>query len=49
MVIVDAHIVWGTEPCTVTSGSRVWGDVRENGEDELVREFEDWENGMRRD
>ena len=32
----------------VTGGLRDWTDVRENGKEDLVREFENYENGMER-
>ena len=49
MVIVDSHTILNAEPRIVTDVDklRVWGDVRENGKDEFVREFENCENGMR--
>jgi len=46
MVTVDLHVVLSTESCIVTGEPRFWGDVRENGKDKLVWEFEDWKNGM---
>jgi len=32
---------------TVVDKLRVWGDVREDGKDEFVREFENCKNGTR--
>jgi hypothetical protein len=46
MVIVDLHTILNTEPCIVTGEPRVWGDVGENGKDELVWEFENCRNGV---
>lgn len=45
MVIVDFHTILFTEPCIGTSELRLWGDVRENGENELVWEFENCKGG----
>ena len=38
MVIVDPQFVLNAKPCIVTD--ELWGDVREDGKYELVREFE---------
>ena len=46
MVIIDPHTIRDTEPCTVASEMRFWGDVRENGKDEFVWEFENCEVEM---
>jgi len=46
MVIVDLHIILGAEPCTVTSELGLWRNVRENGKDNLIWEFEDCKNGV---
>ena len=47
MVIVHPHTVLEAEPCMVTGEPRFWGDVGENGKDELIWEFENYEGGMR--
>ena len=45
MVVIDPRTVTNTEPCVVTSVlRRIWGDVREDGKYELVREFENCES-----
>ena len=46
MVIVDRQFILNTEPCVVTD--ELWGDVRENGKDKLVREFENCESEIKR-
>ena len=48
MVITAVPAIWNTESGIVTSEPRVWGDVRENGKDKLVRKFENCENGRNR-
>jgi len=45
MVFTDVHPILNTVPCIVTSEMRVWGNMREDGKDELVRELENCENG----
>ena len=45
MVITGRQATPNPEPCIVDGKPRVWGDVRENGEDGLVWEFENCENG----
>jgi len=45
MVIVDLQTILKAEPCIGTGKLRVWGDVEENGEDELVWELENCGNG----
>ena len=40
MVITNLAAVLNTEPCVVSGEAWVWGDMRENGGDELVWEFE---------
>jgi len=47
MVIVDLHTVLNAEPCVLTGELWFWGDVGENGKDELVREFENYGGGTR--
>ena len=44
MVIIEPEIILSTEPYTVTGVFRIWGDVRENRKDKLIREFENCEN-----
>ena len=44
MVIVDPQFILNAKPCVVTD--EIWGDVREDGKDKLVREFENCESGM---
>ena len=46
MVIADPHTIRNMEPWVVTDEPWVWGDVREDGQDELVREFENCESAM---
>lgn len=46
MVVVDLHAVLFTEPRIVTSELRLWGDVRENGENQLVWDSENCEQEM---
>ena len=46
MVIVDRQFILNTEPCVVTD--ELWGDVRGNGKDKLVREFENCESEIKR-
>ena len=48
MVIVAVHTIRDTESCIVTDEPRVWGDVRDNRKDKLVRKFENCENGRNR-
>ena len=43
VVIVDHHTVLKAEPCIVTGELWFWGDIREDGKDKLVWEFEDYE------
>ena len=45
MVITGPQATPNPEPCIVDGKPRVWGDMRENGEDGLVWEFENCENG----
>ena len=45
MVVADPKCMLNTEPYPVTCVLGVWSDVRENGEDEFVWEFENWEMG----
>ena len=40
MVITGLLIIQDAEPGIMTGGPWVWADVREDGEDELVWEFE---------
>jgi len=40
MIIVDLHTILDAESCIVTGEPRFWGDVGENGKEELVWEFE---------
>lgn len=47
VVITDPKIIHHTEPCIVTGKLRVWADVREDGKDKFVREFENCEVGSR--
>ena len=47
MMIVDAHAILNVVPCIATGEMGVWGDMGEDGKDELVRELENCENGMR--
>ena len=47
MIIANLHTVLDTEPCVVTGELRVWGNMREDGKDELVWEFENYENGTK--
>jgi len=44
-VTVDLHIILDAEPYVVNSELWVWRDVGENGMNELVWEFENYENG----
>jgi len=44
-VIIDHHIILEAEPRTMTGELWFWGEVRENGKDKLVWEFENCENG----
>ena len=46
MVVIDLHAVLFTEPRIVTSELRLWGDVRENGENQLVWDSENCEQEM---
>ena len=46
MIIADSLLMQSTESRIMTGVSRVWGDVRENGNDKLVWEFENYEGGM---
>ena len=46
MVVIDLHAILFTEPCIVTSELRFWGDMGENGENELVWDSENCEQGM---
>ena len=46
MVIVDPQFILNTEPCKVTDELR--GDMREDGKDKLVWEFENCESRMER-
>lgn len=43
MVIIDPKFVLNTEPYPVTSTLRIRSNVREDGQDELVWEFENCE------
>ena len=43
MIIIDPNIVHHTESCIVTGELRVRGDVREDGMDKLIWEFENCE------
>jgi len=45
MVIADPHTILNAKPCIVPGELGVRGDTRENGKDELVREFENWGDG----
>ena len=40
MVNVDPEFMLNTEPHPVAGMLGVWGDMREDGKDKLVREFE---------
>jgi len=46
MVIVDLHTILHAVPCITTGEMRIWGDMGEDGKDELVWELENCENGM---
>ena len=39
--VVDFHTILNAEPCIATGEVRIWGDVGENGKDQLIRELED--------
>ena len=39
MVTIDPEVVQKTESYPVAGILRIWGDVGDNGKDELVREF----------
>jgi len=43
MVVVDIHRVLNTEPCIVSGELRGWRDATENGQDEFIREPENWD------
>ena len=43
MVIIDHHTVLEAEPCIVTGKRWFWGDMREDGKDKLIWDFEDYE------
>jgi hypothetical protein len=45
MIIGSVHIVLNAEPRAVTGEFRAWGDMRENGKDEFVWEFENCRMG----
>ena len=47
MVVVDLHAILLTEPCIGTGELRFRGDVGENRENKLVREFKNYEDGIR--
>ena len=46
MVIADPHTIRNMEPWVVTEEPWVWGDVREDGKDKLIRKFENYESEM---
>ena len=46
MAITVAHTIRDTEPCVVTAEPRVRGDMGENGKDDLVWEFANYDNGV---
>ena len=48
MVIVGPPATPNPEPCILTGEPRVRGDMRKNGKDKLIWEFEDWEIGRKR-
>jgi len=45
MVFTDVHPILNAVPCIVTGKVWIWGNVREDGKDELIRELENCENG----
>jgi hypothetical protein len=46
MVVPDIHTKVRMESSIMLGEQWVWGDVRENGEDKLIREFENCGNWM---
>ena len=46
VVVTDSPHMPNTKSRIVTGELRVWGDVRENGKDKFVWEFENCENGL---
>ena len=46
MVTIDLLTTPSMVPRMTTDESWIWGDVRENGKNKLVWEFEDCENGI---
>ena len=48
VTIVDRQTILDAEPSIVTGVTWVWGDVGEDGKDELVRKFENCECGIGR-
>ena len=42
VVVPNPEFVLNTEPRPVTGMLGVWGDVREDGKDELIWEFENY-------
>ena len=44
-MIVGGHIILKAEPRIVIGEPRFWGYVREDGKDEFIREFKNYENG----
>ena len=47
-VIADPPAIRGTEPCVGTGEPRVRGDVREDGNDKFIWEFENYKSEMER-
>ena len=48
VVTADPPSVLNTEPWIATSEPWVWSDVRKDGKDKFVGQFENYENGMER-
>jgi len=47
VVIVDLHTILDAKSCVVTGEPRFWGDVGDNGKEELSWELENCGDGMR--
>ena len=48
VITADPPSILNTEPWIAVSEPWIWSDVRKNGEDKFIRQFENYENGTER-